>query len=427
MKTKPHIIHRVNLEIAVDDPQVATQVQEDALRMLKNDILPDLEKFLDGLETGEKSLRFENLDLNLGSITPEDFANEFISQTARRFREQIWQAISPSSASTEKEIEPAVEKLPEERQTAMFLYFLETGRLPWWAAHGEFEDVESLTMDTELLLQEPFRSRLISLLRTNPTALERLILQFQEEFVLKLVLSVLQGHTLAHSALKRILEDKNLSETSLQAFVQQALEDFTFKSAGITKKALQHGEIKKPDNEPEKGKGKENEEDGIFVENAGLVLLHPFFEYFFREYDLLNQKAFRNKKSKAVAIHLLHYLATGKESPMEYELLLEKYLCGWPVDEPIPRKITLTGTMKSEAEKLLIAAIGHWKALKKTSAQGLREAFLQRQGKLMLNEFTPRLIVEGNSVDVLLSYLPWGIGIIKLPWLEQALIVEWNH
>lgn len=427
MKTKPHIIHRVNLEITVDDPQVATQVQEDALRLLKNDILPALEKFLDGLETGEKSLRFENLDLNLGSITPEDFANEFISQAALRFREQIWHAISPPSASAPKNIEPAVEKLPEERQTAMFLHFLETGRLPWWAAHREFEDVETLIMDSELLLQEPFRSRLISLLRTNQTALERLILQFQEEFVLKLVLSVLHGHTLTQSALKKTLKDKNLSGTSLQAFVQQVLDDFSFKSASVPKKVLQNREINLPDKEPEKEKGKKNEEDGIFVENAGLVLLHPFFEFFFREFDLLSEKAFRNKKSQAVAIHLLHHLATGKESPMEYELLLEKYLCGWPVDEPIPRKITLTGTMKSEAEKLLLAAIGHWKALKKTSAQGLREAFLQRQGKLVLNEFTPRLIVEGNTVDVLLSYLPWGYGMIKLPWLEQVLLVEWNQ
>jgi hypothetical protein len=123
----------------------------------------------------------------------------------------------------------------------------------------------------------------------------------------------------------------------------------------------------------------------------------------------------------------LHYLANGQENPIEYELLFEKYLCGWDLDEPVPRRLKLSNAMKTESEKLLNAAIGHWKALKKTSPQGLREGFLQRAGKLVLNDFQHRLIVEGNTTDVLLSSLPWGYGLIKLPWLEQVLIVDWDH
>jgi hypothetical protein len=34
-------------------------------------------------------------------------------------------------------------------------------------------------------------------------------------------------------------------------------------------------------------------------------------------------------------------------------------------------------------------------------------------------------VVENKTHDVLLSFLPWGYGIIKLPWLERPLFVDW--
>ena len=111
---------------------------------------------------------------------------------------------------------------------------------------------------------------------------------------------------------------------------------------------------------------------------------------------------------------------------MEYELTFEKHLCGMDPDEPVERS-SLTQAMKDESEKLLLAAVGHWKALKNTSPDGLREGFLQREGKLVLNGFQNRLIVENKAQDVLLSHLPWGYSIIKLPWMERPLFVDWNY
>jgi hypothetical protein len=82
--------------------------------------------------------------------------------------------------------------------------------------------------------------------------------------------------------------------------------------------------------------------------------------------------------------------------------------------------------MKDESETLLKAAIKHWSALKNTSPDGLREGFLQREGKLILNDFQDRLIVESKAQDVLLSYLPWGYSIFKLAWMKGALYIEWG-
>jgi hypothetical protein len=125
------------------------------------------------------------------------------------------------------------------------------------------------------------------------------------------------------------------------------------------------------------------------------------------------------------AVHLLHFLASGTENPPEYQLTFEKYLCGMGLLSPVPRFIHLSEAMKEESEKLLRAAIGHWKALKRTSPAGLREGFLQRPGKLLLDDFQHRLIIESKAHDVLLNYLPWGYGIIHIPWLKQPLIVDW--
>ena len=80
---------------------------------------------------------------------------------------------------------------------------------------------------------------------------------------------------------------------------------------------------------------------------------------------------------------------------------------------------------REEAETVLQAAISHWQALKNTSINGLRSSFLLRQGLVREVENGWRLRVERKPFDILLDQLPWGIGIIKLPWMEEILWVEW--
>ena len=76
---------------------------------------------------------------------------------------------------------------------------------------------------------------------------------------------------------------------------------------------------------------------------------------------------------------------------------------------------------------MLAAVIGHWSKLGKSSPDALRSGFLARSGKL---SFAPgedwKLQVEQNALDILLNYLPWGIGVVRLPWLPGMLMVEWG-
>jgi hypothetical protein len=64
--------------------------------------------------------------------------------------------------------------------------------------------------------------------------------------------------------------------------------------------------------------------------------------------------------------------------------------------------------------------------LKGTSIDGLRETFLQRNGKLFTKNDNLALQIEQSSIDMLLDHLPWNLGIIKLPWMKDLLKVEWR-
>jgi hypothetical protein len=167
------------------------------------------------------------------------------------------------------------------------------------------------------------------------------------------------------------------------------------------------------------------EKEGLFIENAGLVLIHPFLLHFLKALDLCNDQSFKDEKAQVQAIHLLHYLATGTTQPVEYELVFNKVLCNWPLDRPLKRRVRISKKMKKEAENMLLACLKHWTVLKGSSTDALRGNFLLREGKLVRKDKGWQLIVERKAQDILLDSLPWGFGTIKLPWMEEILFVEW--
>ncbi|MBK8565143.1 MAG: hypothetical protein IPN76_17840 [Saprospiraceae bacterium] len=167
--------------------------------------------------------------------------------------------------------------------------------------------------------------------------------------------------------------------------------------------------------------------EGIYMANAGVVLLHVYLSNLFGELGLLTpQRQFKEVDGQVKAVHLLHYLATKEMEAPESELLLSKLLCGMDLEQPIDRFVALTEEERDECEGLLKAAIQHWGALGNASPDGLREGFLSRSGKLEKRESGWHLRVERQAIDILLDKLPWGIGMVKLPWMPSLLTVEWS-
>jgi hypothetical protein len=167
-------------------------------------------------------------------------------------------------------------------------------------------------------------------------------------------------------------------------------------------------------------------EEGIYVGNAGLVLLHPFFRFLFLHRNLTTEGKFINKAAQEKAIHLLHYIATGSLEAEEHILAMPKLLCGWALEEPVQLDGGLSAQDRADADDLVNAALAQWTILKNTSTDGLREGFLHRKGKMFLKNGDIHIIMETNAIDILLDHLPWNLSIIKLPWLDQLIRVEWR-
>ena len=168
--------------------------------------------------------------------------------------------------------------------------------------------------------------------------------------------------------------------------------------------------------------------EGWHIDMAGVVLLHPFYVSFFKNRDLLapGSQRFRDDWACQKAVHLLYYLARGEENPAEHQLTLAKLLCGIPLGQPVDHVSALPDADKNEADALLESAVEHWGALGNTSPAGLREGFLLRVGKLTQAPTGWRLEVERKTIDILLDQLPWGLGVVKTPWMKDMLFVEWR-
>ena len=162
--------------------------------------------------------------------------------------------------------------------------------------------------------------------------------------------------------------------------------------------------------------------EGIYVSNAGAVLLAPYLTGFFGELGLLDGTQLKNQSK---AVHLLQLL-TGSKQTEEYNLALNKILCGLEPEDNIDPLTEFEEKEVAEVEALLKAVLEHWKALKNTSIETLQTSFLQRDGKIHGNDEMIYLEVEKKTEDVLLSYVPWAFKMIKLPWMKYVLNVNWD-
>lgn len=167
-----------------------------------------------------------------------------------------------------------------------------------------------------------------------------------------------------------------------------------------------------------------------YIRNAGLVLVYPFIEPLLQNLGFMDGSGRllpdHQRHAPTVLQHLVYGSAATDGKADEMELALNKVLCGLsPTAFVDPTRCADIPAIQLACNELLTALIGHWSVLRNTSIEGLQETFLQREGKLTVKDSQWRLHVESRGTDVLLSSLPWSIGVIRLPWMDQLLHVEW--
>lgn len=168
----------------------------------------------------------------------------------------------------------------------------------------------------------------------------------------------------------------------------------------------------------------------MYVGNAGLILFNPFLPRFFERLGLFSEgrdgvQRIAGLEPASRAVHLLQYLIDQRCDRREPDLALNKLLCGVPIAAPVAKRIEPTAEELAICDGLIQAMIENWPAMKGTSPAGLRETFLQREGRLRRGEDKWALDVERKTVDVLVEQIPWSWAIVYHRWMPDALHVTW--
>lgn len=174
-------------------------------------------------------------------------------------------------------------------------------------------------------------------------------------------------------------------------------------------------------------------DSGLYIENAGMIILAPYLPAFFRNRGLVVQKDFVDEAAKWKAVHLLQWLVYGDQEEeeeirefTEHDLILNKLLCGMDIAEPVPDYAVPGEEEKKAGIEFLKAVIENWEVIKRSSVFALRSTFLVKEGRLKNSGNDWDLFIRRDSaVDMLIDRLPWTISMIKMPWNKGIIYVEW--
>jgi len=470
-----HLIRKQTILLTVPKELDAFSMQHLAGRHFRKEVLPLLEQLFNELSGSEELIQIQKLEIDLGQITEKDMRlpdwNDPILATIKK---QLYSKLGKESKEKIFASEHTILSVVKQ-----WMYYMQHGCLPWNAMHTDenwYKQVlEALAVDFEMV------GDLKKLIQQNALARRRIILQHDESFLIMLIeiltaenqrtlpraiteigmlylmvwpqsetsanlVNIWQQLLLAAAAesnpgtgrlLEKVLADSLPGAGNIQQALTYLSPDLGIVSP-IVKILAANQELflKKKNVAADDTSAKQNDntteaddvinEEGIFVQYAGIVLIHPFISQLFKKMQLVKEGKFENAGLQQKALYLLHYLATGKTTAAEFELAVPKLLCNWPMENPVGKNGLFNQDELEEADNMLQAAIDQWTVLKSTSVDGLREGFLQRPGKLSRKKDKLYLQVEAGPIDLLLDQLPWNLGMIKLPWMKELLWVEWR-
>jgi hypothetical protein len=377
-----------------------------------------------------------------------------------------WEKTDAQESSSDFTVSPSVKKdgyqTSENRILAIFTYYLSNGILPWWVGSSESQFFITNTLEHFEERPDRFISILRSIIHQNRTdEFERFVSSFADSHLQKIQAIASEKRNIIFPDQKIITHiQKALKKTGVFypgrliywsiVFSQTFKDSFTSNQSVHLPQGTDHvsgleaiakdwqkkilaRQIEKQDQF--RTSASDNAAPNFFPEictieteipvgNSGLVIAAAYLGMLFKNLSLINEEGFLSHYHRCKAVHLLQYMVVGHDDYQEFELPLNKVLCGLEATDPV-FKVTISKPEKKEATDLIGSLINHWPVLKNTSIDGLRTSFLQRPGILKRREHAWRLRVERRSFDLLLEKLPWTISLFKLPWMSKPLDVQW--
>jgi hypothetical protein len=434
-------------EISAGDERSAFRLRTQIETGLDRLIAPALDAAFDSLADGAEAVVLDRLEVDLGEIPAAGLDG---ARLRRAVADALARRLGRTGGPREGETPPRRLATPLALAAAL-ARFLATGHLHWRTPAASVDELLAAVQASAPLLPAGMVPALRSVLGRE-AALERLVYQVEPEFAAALLTAVglprdaepadgwaaairaARGTPPGVRALARriaiLLSGGRPADDVAEPGRSSVPEDAAARRRRPDPAQGRGAETDLPGSDPAPEVGFEEPDvdagSPLYAVNAGLVLLHPFLSQFFRTCELLDPAdGFRSSDAQAMAVHLLHYAATGATGPAEPDTLLPKLLCGVAVEEPMPRHLELDPAHLAEADAMLRAVIGNWRRLGSTSPAGLREAFLAREGRLDDGPLGWRLTIERRGADILLDSLPWALSAIRLPWMARTLFVSW--
>ncbi len=418
-----HMIGKQIIELQLSRDQEASSMQNKFSQMYWQEMIPAMEALFNDLTTEEELIQIDRLEIDLGILSTNELQKDLLIPRLKKEIENWFQ--------NNKGHQSKIQRSPLRKGIfEKWLFFLENGFLPW--------SMQDMPDNWQTAILETFRVNPVAsqnvqiLVSQNTYAQKRLIQQYEPEFLQQLIeifstkkQEALLSFVQSFPALEDVEEFWTFAVN--QILVQQKKWDAKTLMTAWNKHQKTSRKSEKPTDQKQDliKPSSSIETEEVYIENAGVILLHPFLQRLFDNLNLLDDKDFKSQESVSKAIHLLHYMATNTVEPAEHDLSLLKFICGVPLNVPIKKYIHLHEQEKEEADALLQAAIQHWSALGQVSNVSLQETFLQRAGKLHHEQSGWKLQIERKTVDILLNQLPWSISIVKLPWMHDLLKIDW--
>lgn len=451
-----NLINKLTFEVDCPSENEAFGIQHGLTQILQTELEAGIDSICSKHTQEVETVRIDKLELDLGQFNTFTFDRHILDTFLTKFEEALLTELAelPDLNTENSQSYSPLDTL---------LYFLETGQKPWW----ETNQLPDLNASFIRYLRDD-KGALISFLKNqlnNDSLWRRISLQFNavthEKLIAKTpnlktaagliiryieeILEVvgLKMHRHKKGAVNRLvianrtifINEIAIPNQSLGLFrvhIQELLENVNPDEMIAIEKiaeALIKGkiEVQDVDRNTQRPKDKIPSEDNkkFLSSHGGAVILAQFLKPLFKNLGFFMDGEWIDEESQFKAIHLISYLCTGEESAMEFDLNIEKLLCGLPLNAPLPRNAHLTADEMREADLLLESIIEHWGVLKNTSINGLRKAFLLRECIITDNNSNWQINMERKTADVLLDKLPWGFAVIIVPWNDYQIYVEW--
>ena len=482
-----HIIHKVYLELTTSSVSEAKKIKENIGSFLNTEVFPLLEKQMDAIdnEIPEYTIQLDQIHVEITekNIRLNDDLKYTLVEHVETETQKALQTINDDHKTEDSIVRKRKVGNKNEHQLETFIHFLKTGTNPWWSnesitqlilpknfkkllttrdfipkvvrvlrdekVRNRFINQLAIASVKELCLAIAKKSEILDIKEAEVQKISKRPIQQQQRIweviltaiahqeavdVTAIIIAVKEAIALKKSTQKqsqkeKITSRKNQGTTNSTQDADQARQQT--QDADRSKQQTIHKKLIEALVNPKKEKvvtrdtSIKSEEviEGEYVQNAGLVLIHPFLKHFFSHCNLLDED--KQLKDPERCAHLLHYIATGRTKQAESDMVFEKFLCNIPINQSINRNITITKKQREQVNTLLNAVNENWGALKKTSHALLQNEFLQRLGKIEKNSSGITIQIEKKTQDILLKKLSWGMGLIRLPWKKEFLYVNW--